>query len=63
MATSLAAELKERFAVESSLKPGHGGVFDVTVDGRLVFSKKETKRFPRAGEVSDLIEASPRRPA
>jgi selT/selW/selH-like putative selenoprotein len=61
MATSLAAELKERFVVDSTLKAGHGGVFDVVVDGRLVFSKKETKRFPRPGEVGDAIEASHKR--
>jgi selT/selW/selH-like putative selenoprotein len=58
VATSLAAELKERYGVDSTLKPGHGGVFDVVADGRLVYSKKETKRFPRPGEVGDLIDAS-----
>ena len=57
MATSLAAELKDRFGVDSALKPGHGGVFDVVVDGQLVFSKKETRRFPRPGEVGDAIDA------
>jgi len=57
MATSLAAELKERFGVDSTLKAGHGGVFDVFVDERLVYSKKETKRFPRPGEVGDAIAA------
>jgi len=55
VATSLAAELKERFGVESTLKPGHGGVFDVFADDRLVYSKKQTKRFPRPGEVGDAI--------
>jgi selT/selW/selH-like putative selenoprotein len=39
------------------LKPGHGGVFDVFVNGTLVYSKKETKRFPNPGEVDDLITA------
>ena len=58
MATSLAAELKDRYGVDSALKPGHGGVFDVVVDGRLLFSKKETKRFPRPGEVGDAIDAA-----
>lgn len=58
MATSLAAELKDRFGVDSTLKAGHGGVFDVVVDGQLLFSKKQAKRFPRPGEVGDAIEAS-----
>jgi selT/selW/selH-like putative selenoprotein len=30
---------------------GAGGVFDVEVDGRLVFSKHKVGRFPEAGEV------------
>lgn len=28
-----------------------GGVFEVTADDRLVFSKKELDRFPEDGEV------------
>jgi selT/selW/selH-like putative selenoprotein len=31
--------------------PGVGGVFEITVDGRLVFSKKQTGRFPTDEEV------------
>jgi len=53
----LAADLKAKFGVESVLKPGHGGVFDVFVNGALIYSKKETKRFPNPGEVDDLIAA------
>ena len=51
----MAAEIKERFGVEPKLVPGSGGVFEVTVDGNLVFSKKATKRFPEPGEVNQLI--------
>lgn len=32
-----------------------GGVFDVTVDGELVFSKKALGRHAAPGEVVDLI--------
>jgi selenoprotein W-related protein len=32
-----------------------GGVYEVTIDGRLIFSKKKTGRFPEAGEVLKLI--------
>jgi len=34
---------------------GRGGVFDVVVDGKLVFSKKNVDRFPEEGEVTSLI--------
>jgi len=30
---------------------GKGGVFDVVVDGRLIYSKKETGRFPTHEEI------------
>jgi selenoprotein W-related protein len=39
-----------------NLIPGGGGVFEVIVDGQLIFSKKETKRFPNDQELSQLIE-------
>lgn len=37
---------------------GSGGVFDVAVDGRLVFSKFTKHRFPEPGEVVELIRAA-----
>jgi selT/selW/selH-like putative selenoprotein len=37
--------------VESS-----GGLFEVTVDGNLVFSKKATRRHAEPGEVLKAIE-------
>jgi selenoprotein W-related protein len=37
------------------LIPGSGGVFDVRVDGALVYSKHATGRFPEPGEVVRLI--------
>lgn len=43
------------FGVDATLTKGSGGIFDVVVDGKLVFSKKETGRFPEPGEVPRLI--------
>ena len=37
------------------LVKGRGGVFDVAVDGRVVFSKHATGRFPEEGEVLALL--------
>lgn len=34
--------------------PGVAGVFDITVDGRLAFSKKQTGRFPTDEEVEAI---------
>jgi selenoprotein W-related protein len=50
------AELEEAFDdVAVTLVPSGGGVFEVTVDGGLVFSKKSLGRHARPGEVVDLI--------
>ena len=51
----MAAELKDAYAVEPRLIEGSKGIFDVKVDGRLVYSKYETHRFPEQGEVVQKI--------
>jgi len=43
--------------VDSKLIPGSGGEFEVTVDGKLVFSKKQERRFPEPEEVLSKIPA------
>jgi selenoprotein W-related protein len=35
--------------------PSSGGVFEVVLDGKLVFSKKELGRFPTDEEIKDLV--------
>jgi selenoprotein W-related protein len=49
--------LKDALDVESKLRPSRGGVFEVRVDGTLVFSKKALDRFPEEGEVLRLIRS------
>ena len=46
----------QRLGVEAKLIEGSGGVFDVTVDGKLVYSKNSTGRFPEEGEVLKAIK-------
>jgi selT/selW/selH-like putative selenoprotein len=43
--------LQEKFGADVELVPGVGGVFEITVDGQLKFSKKQTGRFPTDEEV------------
>jgi selT/selW/selH-like putative selenoprotein len=53
------AELVEKYGkdkISAELIPGSGGVFQVIVDGRQVFSKKEVGRFPAYGEVPMAID-------
>jgi selT/selW/selH-like putative selenoprotein len=40
-----------------SLKRSGGGVFEITVDGSLVYSKKSTGRFPTDEEVASAVRS------
>ena len=54
----MADEIKGQFAeAKVEIIEGSGGVFDVTVEGKLIFSKKKTDRFPEENEVYDLISS------
>ena len=48
--------MKEAFGVDAEIIRGKGGVYDVVVDGKLVFSKHATGRFPEDGEVLKLLK-------
>lgn len=41
---------------EIKLLPKGGGIFEVTVNDKLIYSKKETGRFPEKNEVVALIK-------
>lgn len=51
----MAAELDREFETTTTLVKGSGGVFEVMIDGKLVFSKKSLDRFPEDGEVARII--------
>ena len=50
--------MKKEFGIASKLIKGSGGVFEVTVDGELVYSKKATGRFPEHDEISYHVKAA-----
>jgi selT/selW/selH-like putative selenoprotein len=49
--------LEREFGARPELIRGAGGVFDVTVDQRMVYSKHTTGRFPDPAEVVAAIRA------
>ncbi len=50
------AELKRDFpTADVRLVPSSGGVFEVKVDGNLVFSKRALRRHAQPGEILELI--------
>ena len=54
----MAQELLTTFEAEIggvALVPGSGGVFDVRVDGQLLWSRRERERFPDIKELKQLV--------
>ena len=45
----------ENAEAEVELIRGGGGIFDITVDGALVFSKKSAGTFPSDAEVKAIV--------
>jgi selenoprotein W-related protein len=54
----LAKAIEEKTGVKAQLKKSGGGVFEVFVDGKKIFSKKETGRFPENEEILSQIGQS-----
>ena len=53
------AALRETFPqAEITLTPSGGGVFEVRLDGALIFSKKALDRHPKPGEIVALIRTN-----
>jgi len=53
------ARLREEFPdVDVELIPSGGGAFEVRVDDRLIYSKKQTRRHAEWEEIRDLVKAS-----
>jgi selenoprotein W-related protein len=51
----LAASIEQATGVQPTLVEGSGGVFDVTVDGRLIYSKHATGQFPEEEEILEQL--------
>lgn len=55
-AKQAAARLTEKVGAEVELVKSHGGVFEITVDGALKFSKKATGHFPSEAELDAVMK-------
>ena len=47
--------VREQFKTNIDLVSSSGGVFEITIDDKLVFSKKKEGRFPTDNELIELI--------
>ncbi len=48
--------MNKELGVEIELVAGANGIFDVTVDNKLIFSKAKQGRFPQTEEILSLIK-------
>ena len=56
-ASSLENYLKSKYDnIDVELISSSGGVFEITLDNDLIFSKKSLGRFPDDGEIDSLID-------
>ena len=51
----MAVKIKESLGVEPRLIPAGRGIFDVEVDGKLIYSKFETGTFPDNDQLVGLL--------
>jgi selT/selW/selH-like putative selenoprotein len=49
--------LKKQFAAEVALVPGANGIYEITADNRLIFSKQAAGRFAEPEEIISLIQS------
>lgn len=50
-------ELYGDFIESMTLVPSDGGVFEVSLDDKLIFSKKKEGRFPTHDEILKVVKA------
>ena len=55
-ALSLRESIESKFGIKAELIKGSGGVFEVSLNNSLIFSKKELGRFPNENEVENILD-------
>lgn len=50
-------ELRNKFDANVELIAGSGGEYEIVVDGKKIFSKRELNRFPNDGEIEQIINS------
>lgn len=50
--------MKKQRGIDTKFIKGSGGVFEVVLDGQLLFSKKQAGRFPDTSEILDQLPAT-----
>ena len=48
--------MKKNLGAEIELVAGSNGVFDISLDGNMIYSKFEEGRFPQTGDILERIK-------
>jgi len=60
MAAGLAAAIKKKFGLQAELVAGHDGIYEIGVNGRLVYSNRACNHPPLEAEVlAEIAKYSP----
>ncbi len=51
------ASIKNKYGITANLREGYGGIFEVAIQGKTVYSNQETYRFPTDEEIFEKIDA------
>jgi len=54
----LQAAIKDTYGITATLIEGMGGIFEVYIDGKSVYSNETTYRFPENEEIFAQIDAA-----
>jgi len=50
--------IKTKYGLTAGLKEGAGGIFEVSIDGKVVYSNQTTYRFPTDPEIFEKIDTA-----
>ena len=53
--------IKKKYGLTAGLKEGVGGIFEVSIEGTVVYSNQTTYRFPTDAEIFERIETAKKR--
>ncbi len=57
MASSLAAAIKDKLGITAKLKKGHAGIFEVAIDGKVLYTNRNVcGSFPGEEEIIERAE-------
>jgi selT/selW/selH-like putative selenoprotein len=50
--------IKKKYGITAGLKEGMGGIFEVSIDDKVVYTNQTTYRFPTDEEIFEKIDAA-----